>query len=56
MYRAFNVALESNKYLGYVNTRQYENDKSISLQKLQKIINSRDIIQAWEIKKIAIAK
>lgn len=54
MYRAFNVALESNKYLGYVNTRQYENDKSISLQKLQKIINSRDIIQAWEIKKLLL--
>ena len=49
-----NVALESNKYLGYVNTRQYENDKSISLQKLQKIINSRDIIQAWEIKKLLL--
>ena len=54
MYRAFNVTLESNKYLGYVNTRQYENDKSISLQKLQKIINSRDIIQAWEIKKLLL--
>jgi len=54
MYRAFNVALESNKYLGYVNTRQYENDKSISLQKLQKIINSRDIIQASEIKKLLL--
>lgn len=54
MYRAFNVALESNKYLGYVNTRQYENDKSISLQKLQKIINSRDIIQTWEIKKLLL--
>ena len=54
MYRAFNVALESNKYLGYVNTRQYENDKSISLQKLQRIINSRDIIQAWEIKKLLL--
>lgn len=54
MYRAFNVALESNKYLGYVNTRQYENDKSISLQKLQKIINSREIIQAWEIKKLLL--
>ena len=54
MYRAFNVTLESNKYLGYVNTRQYENDKSISLQKLQKIINSRDIIQASEIKKLLL--
>ena len=54
MYRAFNVTLDPNGYLGYVNTQQYENDKSISLQKLQKIINSRDIIQAWEIKKLLL--
>ena len=54
MYRAFNVTLDSNQYLNYVNTKQYENDKSISLQKLQKIINSRDIIQASEIKKLLL--
>lgn len=24
MYRAFNVTLESNKYLGYANAQQYE--------------------------------
>lgn len=38
MYRAFNVKLDSNQYLNYVNTKQYENDKSISLQKLRKLL------------------
>lgn len=54
MYRAFNVTLDSNGYLNYVNTKQYENDKSISLQKLRKIINSCNIIQSHEIKKLLL--
>lgn len=54
MYRAFNVTLDSNGYLNYVNTKQYENDKSISLQKLRKIINSYNIIRAHEIKKLLL--
>ena len=54
MYRAFNVTLESNKYLGYANAQQYENDKSISLQNLRRIINSKDMLQAYEIKKLLL--
>ena len=54
MYRAFNVTLDSNGYLNYVNTKQYENDKSISLQKLRKIINSCNKIRAHEIKKLLL--
>ena len=54
MHRAFNVKLDSNQYLNYVNTKQYENDKSISLQKLRKIINSYNIIRAHEIKKLLL--
>ena len=54
MYRAFNVTLESNKYLGYANAQQYENDKSISLQNLRRIINSKDMLQAHEIKKLLL--
>lgn len=54
MYRAFNVILNSNEYLGYANTQQYENDKSISLQNLRRIINSKDMLQASEIKKLLL--
>ena len=54
MYRAFNVILNSNEYLGYANTQQYENDKSISLQNLRRIINSKDMLQAYEIKKLLL--
>ena len=54
MYRAFNVTLESNKYLGYANAQQYENDKSISIQNLRRIINSKDMLQAYEIKKLLL--
>lgn len=54
MFRAFNVKLDPNEYLVYANTRQYENDKLISLQKLRSIIYSRDVIQASEIKKLLL--
>ena len=54
MHRAFNVKLDSNQYLNYVNTKQYENDKSISLQNLRRIINSKDMLQAYEIKKLLL--
>ena len=38
MHRAFNVKLDSNQYLNYVNTKQYENDKSISFKNYGKLL------------------